>query len=99
MGATIYINVPFITWIRRMGINVGTWNGVSAQPDYVKQFDDADLRKKGSFLMGPMIDPSTGQVLITAHARQLIHTVDLTSSPAPSERECGVRYIRKRVLA
>ncbi len=64
-----------------LGINVGTWNGVSAQPDYVKQFDDADLRKEGSFLIGPMIDPSTGQVLITAHARQLIHTVDFNIIP------------------
>lgn len=64
-----------------LGINVGTWNGVSAQPDYVKQFDDADLRKEGSFLMGPMIDPSTGQVLITAHARPLIHTVDFNIIP------------------
>ncbi|HBK42018.1 MAG TPA: RagB/SusD family nutrient uptake outer membrane protein [Porphyromonadaceae bacterium] len=64
-----------------LGINVGTWNGVSAQPDYVKQFDDTDLRKKGSFLIGPMIDPSTGQVLTTAHARPLIHTVDFNIIP------------------
>ncbi len=28
-----------------LGMTVGTWNGVSAQPDYVKQFDDADNRK------------------------------------------------------
>lgn len=64
-----------------LGINVGTWNGVSAQPDYVNQFDDMDLRKKGSFLMGPMIDPSTGEVLITGHARPLIHTVDFNIIP------------------
>lgn len=59
-----------------LGLNVGTWNGVSAQPDYVKQFDDADQRKAGSFLTGPMVDPATGEVLITAHDRPLIHTVD-----------------------
>ena len=64
-----------------LGINVGTWNGVSAQPNYVKQFDDADPRKEGSFLMGPMIDPATGNVLITAHARPLIHTVDFNIIP------------------
>ena len=64
-----------------LGMNIGTWNGVSAQPDYVKQFDDDDLRKEGSFLMGPMLDPSTGEVLITGHARPLIHTVDFNIIP------------------
>ena len=64
-----------------LGINVGTWNGVSAQPDYVKQFDDADQRKQGSFLIGPMINPATGEVLITAHARPLNHTVDFNIIP------------------
>ncbi len=64
-----------------LGMTVGTWNGVSAQPDYVKQFDDADLRKEGSFLMGPMIDPATGNVLITGHGRELIHTIDFNIIP------------------
>lgn len=64
-----------------LGMTVGTWNGVSAQPDYVKQFDDADQRKEGSFLIGPMIDPGTGEVLITGHARPLIHTVDFNIIP------------------
>lgn len=64
-----------------LGMTVGTWNGVSAQPNYVKQFDDADRRKVGSFLMGPMIDPATGEVLITGHARQLNHTVDFNMIP------------------
>lgn len=64
-----------------LGMSVGTWNGVSAQPDYVKQFDDADLRKEGSFLMGSMIDPSTGNVLITGHGRELIHTIDFNVIP------------------
>ncbi|MDD4697979.1 MAG: RagB/SusD family nutrient uptake outer membrane protein [Fermentimonas sp.] len=64
-----------------LGMTVGTWNGVSAQPDYVKQFDDADLRKEGSFLIGPMIDPATGEVLVTGHARNLNHTVDFNIIP------------------
>lgn len=64
-----------------LGMTVGTWNGVSAQPDYVKQFDDADNRKKGSFLIGPMIDPATGEVLITGHARPLNHTIDFNMIP------------------
>ncbi|WP_080905796.1 RagB/SusD family nutrient uptake outer membrane protein [Parabacteroides sp. Marseille-P3160] len=61
-----------------LGMTVGTWNGISAQPNYVKKFDDADKRKTGSFLIGPMIDPATGEVLITGHNRPLIHTIDLT---------------------
>lgn len=64
-----------------LGMNISTWNGVSAQPDYVHQFDDADTRKAGSFLMGPMINPSTGQVLVTAHGRDLNHTTDFNIIP------------------
>lgn len=62
-----------------LGMNISTWNGVSAQPDYVKLFDDADERKLGSFLIGPMIDPSTGEVLVTAHGRDLNHTIEITT--------------------
>ncbi|HHT34835.1 MAG TPA: RagB/SusD family nutrient uptake outer membrane protein [Bacteroidales bacterium] len=69
-----------------LGMNIGTWNGVSAQPDYVKQFDDADPRKEGSFLMGPMINPATGEVLVTGHGRDLNHTVDFNIIPG-TERE------------
>ncbi len=60
-----------------LGLNIGTWNGISAMPDYVKAFDDDDKRKAGSFLIGPMLNPATGEVLITAHNRPLIHTVDV----------------------
>jgi hypothetical protein len=69
-----------------LGMNIGTWNGVSAQPDYVKQFDDADPRKEGTFLIGPMINPATGQVLVTGHGRDLIHTIDFNIIPG-TERE------------
>ena len=62
-------------------MTLGTWNGICAQPDYVKAFDDADKRKVGSFLMGEMKDPATGQVLMTAHNRPLNHTIDLTMIP------------------
>ncbi|MDR0538061.1 MAG: RagB/SusD family nutrient uptake outer membrane protein [Tannerellaceae bacterium] len=62
-----------------LGMTVGTWNGICAQPDYVKQYDIEDNRRTGSFLLGPMIDPATGNVLITAHQRELIHTIDLTT--------------------
>lgn len=59
-----------------LGFSRGTWNGISANPDYVKEFDTEDPRYEGSFLIGPMIDPSTGKVIVTDHGRDLIHTID-----------------------
>lgn len=59
-----------------LGFTKGTWNGMSAQPNFVKEFDVEDPRYEGSFLIGPMIDPSTGKVIVTDHGRDLIHTVD-----------------------
>src|SRR5690606_6447770 len=60
-----------------LNLKVGTWNGVSAMPDYIKAYDPADKRINWSFLLGEMKDPATGEVLITAHGRPLIHTVDI----------------------
>lgn len=60
-----------------LGLNIGTWNGMSAMPSFVKSFDPDDKRKAWSFLTGPMTDPATGEVLITAHGRPLIHTEDI----------------------
>ena len=59
-----------------LGFTRSTWNGISAQSDYVKQFDVDDQRYEGTFLIGEMIDPSTGKVLVTDHGRDLIHTID-----------------------
>lgn len=65
----------------------GTGNNcMCAQPDYVRLFDEEDKRFEGSFLLGPMIDPATGEVLMTAHDRPLIHTIDVTIVPG-SERD------------
>ncbi len=61
-----------------LGLKIGTWNGVSAMPDYVKAYDPEDKRIAWSYLIGPMKNPATGEVLITAHGRPLIHTVDVT---------------------
>ncbi|HZL10283.1 MAG TPA: RagB/SusD family nutrient uptake outer membrane protein [Prolixibacteraceae bacterium] len=61
-----------------LGLKIGTWNGVCAMPDYVKAYDPEDKRIGWSFLTGPMKDPATGEVFITAHGRPLIHTVDVT---------------------
>ena len=60
-----------------LGFTKGTWNGISANPDYVKEFDTEDPRYEGTFLIGEMIDPATGQVIITDHTRPLIHTIDI----------------------
>ena len=59
-----------------LGFTKGTWNGISANPDYVKEFDTEDPRYEGTFLIGPMIDPATGKPIITDHGRDLIHTID-----------------------
>lgn len=61
-----------------LGMKIDAWNGVCAMPDYVKSFDPDDKRLNWSFLIGPMIDPNTGKVLITAQNRPLIHTIDVT---------------------
>ncbi len=61
-------------------------NSMCAQPDYVRLFDEDDQRFKGSFLLGEMIDPATGKVLMTAHDRPLIHTIDVTIIPG-TERD------------
>jgi hypothetical protein len=63
---------------KALGLPGSANNGICAQADYVKSFDTDDKRYLGSFLIGPMIDPATGQVIITAHGRPLIHTVDVT---------------------
>jgi len=64
-----------------LGMRVGTWNGISAYPDYVKLFDVEDNRFEGSFMIGPIINPETNTVYITAHNRPLIHTIDFKTIP------------------
>jgi len=70
-----------------LGMNLGTWNGICAAPDYVRLFDVDDPRYEGSFMMGPIINPATGTVFITAHGRQLIHTIDLTKIPGTEKSD------------
>ena len=60
-----------------LNLKVGTWNGVSAMPEYVRAFDPGDKRLAWSFLTGPMYGLD-GKILITAHGRELIHTIDIT---------------------
>ncbi len=61
-----------------LGLSISTWNGISAMPAFVKSFDADDKRKGWSFLIGEMKDPDTGETLITAHGRPLIHTEEIT---------------------
>jgi hypothetical protein len=59
---------------------------MTAQPDYVRLFDEEDQRFAGSFLLGPQYDLQTGELIMTAHTRPLIHTIDLTIIPG-TERD------------
>ncbi len=61
-----------------LGLSTTGFNGINAMPGYVHEFDQADKRYLGSFLIGEMKDPATGQVLMTAHGRPLIHHIDFT---------------------
>lgn len=72
-----------------LGFTGGMWNGICAQPPFVKLFDDNDQRKAGSFLIGPMIDPNTGEVLITTANRPLNHTVDLAMIPGTEKTDAS----------
>ena len=59
----------------------GTWNGMCAQPNYVDLFENDDPRREGSYLIGPMIDKTTGKVIMTDHGFELNHTVAVTMIP------------------
>lgn len=61
-----------------LGLNISCWNGISVMPHYYRAFDEADKRRDWSFLTGPLVNPATGEVLITAHGRPLVHHVDIT---------------------
>jgi len=74
---TLHYNDPIA-----LGFEGDTWNGVSAQASFVYEFDDLDRRKESTFLIGPMIDPATGEVLQTGTAgHPLIHHVDYSMVP------------------
>lgn len=83
---------------KALGLPGSANNGGAALPDFVNTFDTEDKRYLGSFLIGPMLNPTTGQVLITAHGRPLIHTIDITMKYAidadgwgQTEQEDGAR--------
>ena len=63
------------------GNGVSAWNGVCAQPDYVKQFDTEDPRYEATYLIGQMYNASTGEKIVTDHGFDLNHTVDVKMLP------------------
>lgn len=63
------------------GAPFGAWNGLCAQPDYVKLFPEDDPRYEASFLMGQQYDLSTGEKLITAYNMDLNYTAEIAMMP------------------
>jgi hypothetical protein len=55
----------------------GAWNGICAQPEYVKLFDSQDPRYAGSFRIGQRYS-SDGKILMTGHSNPLNYTVDFS---------------------
>lgn len=64
-----------------LGGKWSAWNGICAQTDYAKLFDEADTRLDGSFLRGEMVDPTVDTVIVTAHNRKLNHYIDVIQIP------------------
>lgn len=70
-----------------LGFTADAWNGLCAQPEFVRTFDTEDPRYEGTFLIGPMIDPNTGEVLKTSIGHDLIHTIDLNVVPGTEKTD------------
>jgi hypothetical protein len=68
------------------GSRYSAWNGICAQPDYVKLFDVEDPRYVSSFRIGTRLNRETGAQLMTGHGDPLIYTVDFTIIPG-TERD------------
>jgi hypothetical protein len=68
------------------GASYGAWNGICAQPDYVKLFDTEDPRYKATFRIGQRYDKATGEILLTGYQDPLNYTVDISFIPG-SERD------------
>jgi starch-binding outer membrane protein, SusD/RagB family len=86
---------------KALGLPGSANNGIAAHADFVRSFDPDDKRLGWSFIIGPQLDPSTGQVLITAHGRPLDHTIDITMKYAldadgwgQTEQEDGARCFK-----
>ena len=87
-----------------LGLKIGCYNGISAGTDYFNSFDSTDKRRDWSFLTGPSINPATGDVIITAQGRPLIHTPAITKKYSIDadgwgqvEQEDGARCIKWKI--
>jgi hypothetical protein len=63
------------------GSKYSAWNGVCAQPDYVKLFDAEDPRYETTFRIGERRNLETGEILMTGYDDPLIYTVDMSLIP------------------
>jgi hypothetical protein len=63
------------------GAKYGAWNGICAQPDYVKLFDVEDPRYEATFRIGERRDRNTGEILKTGQGDPLIYSVDVSIIP------------------
>ena len=63
------------------GSKYSAWNGICAQPDYVKLFDTEDPRYETTFRIGLRTHLETGEVLKTGHGDPLNYTVDFAMIP------------------
>jgi hypothetical protein len=70
------------------GANYNAWNGVCAQPDYVKLFDTEDPRYEATFRIGLRTDRETGEALKTGQGEDLNYTIDIPFLPG-SEYDGG----------
>jgi hypothetical protein len=68
------------------GASYGAWNGICAQPDYVKLFDSEDPRYEGSFRIGQRYNKVTGEILLTGYQDPLNYTIDVSFIPG-SQRD------------
>ncbi|MDR1330800.1 MAG: RagB/SusD family nutrient uptake outer membrane protein [Tannerella sp.] len=57
------------------------WNGICAQPDYVKLFDTEDPRYETTFRIGLRRNINTGEILTTGQGDPLNYTVDFNFIP------------------
>lgn len=61
-----------------IGASLSTWNGICAQPDYVKLFDVEDPRYEGTYIIGQQYNLETAEPIKTDHGFLLDHTVEIT---------------------
>ncbi|GHT28272.1 hypothetical protein AGMMS49574_02260 [Bacteroidia bacterium] len=63
------------------GNKVSSWNGVCAQPDYVKLFDTEDPRFAATFRIGQRYNKETGEILLTGQQNPLNYSIDINYIP------------------